>query len=142
MIRRPPRSTRTDTLFPYTTLFRSASYDEAAEAIADYMPNREKRGASEGLKSYLRLDADQRYRWHWDPGFLNHMVARREQDYAQALAAACALALPVHLVRGGSSDLISLEAAKRFVAAVPGAQFRTAEHTSELQSLMRIPYHV
>src|SRR3546814_7030853 len=33
-----------------------ASYDEAAEAIADYMPNREKRGASEGLKSYLRLD--------------------------------------------------------------------------------------
>src|SRR3546814_7779796 len=31
MIRRPPRSTRTDTLFPYTTLFRS---DEAAEALA------------------------------------------------------------------------------------------------------------
>src|SRR3546814_17669389 len=87
------------------------------------MPNREKRGASEGLKSYLRLDADQRYRWHWDPGFLNHMAARREQDYAQAQAAACALALPVHLVRGGSSDLISLEAAKRFVATVPGAQF-------------------
>src|SRR3546814_6299121 len=27
MIRRPPRSTRTDTLFPYTTLFRSAAYD-------------------------------------------------------------------------------------------------------------------
>src|SRR3546814_11064856 len=27
MIRRPPRSTRTDTLFPYTTLFRSQSYD-------------------------------------------------------------------------------------------------------------------
>src|SRR3546814_410589 len=27
MIRRPPRSTRTDTLFPYTTLFRSASFD-------------------------------------------------------------------------------------------------------------------
>src|SRR3546814_14194035 len=51
------------------------------------------------------------------------MAARREQDYAQAQAAACALALPVHLVRGGSSDLISLEAAKRFVATVPGAQF-------------------
>src|SRR3546814_6149023 len=27
MIRRPPRSTRTDTLFPYTTLFRSGPYD-------------------------------------------------------------------------------------------------------------------
>src|SRR3546814_18600363 len=30
MIRRPPRSTRTDTLFPYTTLFRSAEYDPPA----------------------------------------------------------------------------------------------------------------
>src|SRR3546814_12880990 len=32
MIRRPPRSTRTDTLFPYTTLFRSASAGGAAAA--------------------------------------------------------------------------------------------------------------
>src|SRR3546814_13900024 len=31
MIRRPPRSTRTDTLFPYTTLFRSASADDAED---------------------------------------------------------------------------------------------------------------
>src|SRR3546814_20078532 len=31
MIRRPPRSTRTDTLFPYTTLFRSTEIREAAE---------------------------------------------------------------------------------------------------------------
>src|SRR3546814_12611574 len=30
MIRRPPRSTRTDTLFPYTTLFRSAAFRRAA----------------------------------------------------------------------------------------------------------------
>src|SRR3546814_2105659 len=34
MIRRPPRSTRTDTLFPYTTLFRSASAANAAGASA------------------------------------------------------------------------------------------------------------
>src|SRR3546814_7794180 len=34
MIRRPPRSTRTDTLFPYTTLFRSATASEAATAKA------------------------------------------------------------------------------------------------------------
>src|SRR3546814_16173757 len=51
MIRRPPRSTRTDTLFPYTTLFRSALFpdrrralqDEAAEAdIADRLHRQEK----------------------------------------------------------------------------------------------------
>src|SRR3546814_10573133 len=33
MIRRPPRSTRTDTLFPYTTLFRSASESTRAENL-------------------------------------------------------------------------------------------------------------
>src|SRR3546814_14990093 len=32
MIRRPPRSTRTDTLFPYTTLFRSAGFETLVEA--------------------------------------------------------------------------------------------------------------
>src|SRR3546814_13468462 len=34
MIRRPPRSTRTDTLFPYTTLFRSVEHDGAEEPLA------------------------------------------------------------------------------------------------------------
>src|SRR3546814_971354 len=33
MIRRPPRSTRTDTLFPYTTLFRSVRHDEARAGL-------------------------------------------------------------------------------------------------------------
>src|SRR3546814_11489998 len=35
MIRRPPRSTRTDTLFPYTTLFRSQSFPASAECLKD-----------------------------------------------------------------------------------------------------------
>src|SRR3546814_6713977 len=35
MIRRPPRSTRTDTLFPYTTLFRSVFEDHIDEAVAE-----------------------------------------------------------------------------------------------------------
>src|SRR3546814_14820540 len=35
MIRRPPRSTRTDTLFPYTTLFRSARSGEVGLGVAD-----------------------------------------------------------------------------------------------------------
>src|SRR3546814_19563510 len=35
MIRRPPRSTRTDTLFPYTTLFRSPPREEAVAALAE-----------------------------------------------------------------------------------------------------------
>src|SRR3546814_14228564 len=40
MIRRPPGPTRTDTLFPYTTLFRSARYDPATRAVT---PERRRR---------------------------------------------------------------------------------------------------
>src|SRR3546814_16178153 len=38
MIRRPPRSTRTDTLFPYTTLFRSILHREGRETIGEDLP--------------------------------------------------------------------------------------------------------
>src|SRR3546814_14931878 len=43
MIRRPPRSTRTDTLFPYTTLFRSARRRAVALAFAFQIPNSQSR---------------------------------------------------------------------------------------------------
>src|SRR3546814_12647164 len=54
MIRRPPRSTRTDTLFPYTTLFRSR-FDEVALAItteigAPYEQSAKRLQAREGLR--------------------------------------------------------------------------------------------
>src|SRR3546814_15855220 len=38
MIRRPPRSTRTDTLFPYTTLFRSLDFVDDLHHLADTFP--------------------------------------------------------------------------------------------------------
>src|SRR3546814_7368294 len=65
MIRRPPRSTRTDTLFPYTTLFRSAADRRvaarpvaagaaAAGAPSNSMPNRSEEHTSE-LQSLMRI---------------------------------------------------------------------------------------
>src|SRR3546814_7373387 len=52
MIRRPPRSTRTDTLFPYTTLFRSI--DRAAEALAGQLRGRDPSPAIETIERRLR----------------------------------------------------------------------------------------
>src|SRR3546814_18037466 len=43
MIRRPPRSTRTDTLFPYTTLFRSRSRHKRLDAHRDFLIHQLKR---------------------------------------------------------------------------------------------------
>src|SRR3546814_14464739 len=57
MIRRPPRSTRTDTLFPYTTLFRAVKL-----YVTDHRPaillNLHKRFNAAGIKEYEAHDAD------------------------------------------------------------------------------------
>src|SRR3546814_3296430 len=79
MIRRPPRSTRTDTLFPYTTLFRSRREDELADRLVPV--------AGRALEHALRLGVEA----HLQPVIL---------------------------------------------------ATRSEEHTSELQSLMRISYAV
>src|SRR3546814_8619318 len=93
MIRRPPRYTRTDTLFPYTTLFRSGR-GEGAEVVAGLDPGDRLDQLRGGLL------ADQRYRQRPELGLE-----------------------PSPLVR---------EVGVR----------RSEEHTSELQSLMRISYAV
>lgn len=100
-----------------------ASPAEAAEAIAAYTPNRPKRGPSDSLARYLRLGSDGRYRWHWDPAFLGGVTGPRVDDHDALDAAARTLTLPVHLIRGGSSDLVSVEAAEHFRALVPHARF-------------------
>src|SRR3546814_2880611 len=114
MKRPPPRSTRTDTLFPYTTLFRSGR--EAHVAGAQF----------HAAESEAELG---------EQGF----GARRHP-----------LVLGFGLVGGGDRDHLDLvelvladEAAR---IAARGARFRaearSEEHTSELQSLMRISYAV
>src|SRR3546814_16256046 len=55
MIRRPPRSTRTDTLFPYTTLFRSL-YDDVHNVLIE-------RGVIENVQTQLE---DQKHYWNAD----------------------------------------------------------------------------
>src|SRR3546814_2703300 len=89
MIRRPPRSTRTDTLFPYTTLFRSL----------------ESRGDDIAII--------------WEPD--DPQAEPRRISYRELHAEVCRFAN---------------------VLKAAGAKKRSEEHTSELQSLMRISYAV
>lgn len=104
-----------------------ASAEEAARVISEYMPHRPSRKASSGLANYLRRKEDGRYYWHWDPAFIDGMMRRREhssdQGNADLSAAAARLKLPVHLIRGGSSDLVSPEAVKHFQGLVPHAAY-------------------
>src|SRR3546814_3531362 len=90
MIRRPPRSTRTDTLFPYTTLFRSCAFDRAGPLVPE---DRRRQHRTVGVAV--------------DVGAADAGVGDVDDDPP----------------RGGICE-------------------RSEEHTSELQSLMRISYAV
>lgn len=99
-----------------------ATLEDAADAIAAYLPHRERPKSLGGLAKNLRLDPDGRYRWHWDPQFMDgpHAVGRdRVAAHREMSAAASTLKLPVLLVRGKLSDLVTEERVARFREAVP-----------------------
>ena len=107
-----------------------ASPDEAAAVIADYLPHRRKRGSSAGLERYLRRGEDSRYYWHWDPSFIRNVMRSRKRDdshderrLSELSEAVKNIRLPVHLIRGGSSDLVSEDAVAHFRELVPNADF-------------------
>ncbi len=103
-----------------------ASVEEAAEAVAAYLPHRPRPTNLDGLKKNLRQHADGRWRWHWDPRFLDgprSVGTDWDRVEASLLAAARSLAAPTLLVRGGSSELVTPEAAREFLALAPDAEF-------------------
>ena len=103
-----------------------ASIEEAAEAVAEYLPHRPRPSSTEGLRKNLRLHDDGRWRWHWDPRFFDgpHPVSadREGQEHAR-VEAARTLRIPALLVRGGSSELVKEEHAREFLALAPHAKF-------------------
>src|SRR3546814_4893623 len=113
MLRRPPRSTRTDTLFPYTTLFRSSTGHPARPRFC----RKAVRGTRHGRGHECAL---------------GHGAGR-----ATKAARAC------HAVdaRGRAGGLRPKGARVEQHGALAGMA-RSEEHTSELQSLMRISYAV
>ncbi|HFQ14728.1 MAG TPA: alpha/beta hydrolase [Rhodobacteraceae bacterium] len=103
-----------------------ASIEEAADAVAAYIPHRKRPEDLTGLAKNLRLDDDGRFRWHWDPTFLegqNSAVSDRGKVEERLVAAARALQVPVLLVRGRLSDLVSEELAREFLELVPHAAY-------------------
>jgi len=100
------------------------SIGEAAAAVAAYLPHRKPPRSTDGLKKNLRLHPDGRWRWHWDPRFLDGRrsldATRRENDLMQA---ARRLRMPALLVRGASSELVHDAHAREFLELVPHADF-------------------
>jgi pimeloyl-ACP methyl ester carboxylesterase len=100
------------------------SLEAAAESIAAYLPHRPKPKDLSGLGKNLRQGADGRYRWHWDPKFVTGVRRERSPAHAEDLEARCReIDIPVHLIRGRMSELVSLEAAHAFVATLRHGSF-------------------
>ena len=97
-----------------------ASLDEAADAVAAYLPHRPRPKDTSGLKKNLRLRDDGRYHWHWDPRMLG---GRGPRDADRLRRAARALTVPTLLVRGRLSDVVSPEGARDFLSLAPHAEF-------------------
>lgn len=113
-----------------------ATVEEAADAIALYLPNRKRPKDLSGLSKNLRLHDDGRYRWHWDPKFIS---AKHGNDNGHAietqqimLKAAANLKLPVLLVRGQNSELVSEDHVKEFIELVPHAHFTDIKNAGHM----------
>src|SRR3546814_2141048 len=106
MIRRPPRSTRTDTLFPYTTLFRSRDAGLAGQPV----------------------------------------IAKRLDQIVELSFGPAALDMPVDDGRDAGRIIAAIlqppQSLDQTLRDLAGPHYRSEEHTSELQSLMRISYAV
>ena len=95
------------------------SLEAAAETIAAYLPHRPRPKDLSGLGKNLRQGPDGRYRWHWDPKFVTGVRRERPPSHGEDLEAACReIDIPVHLIRGRMSELVSLEGAQAFVAGL------------------------
>jgi pimeloyl-ACP methyl ester carboxylesterase len=101
------------------------SIAEAADAVAEYLPHRPRPRSHDGLKKNLRLHPDGRWRWHWDPRFLEGPRAADHRDELEEamVEGARAIKIPTLLVRGGSSELVHEAHAREFLELVPHASY-------------------
>jgi len=100
-----------------------ASLEEVADAVAGYLPHRERPRDLGGLAKNLRRGDDGRLRWHWDPRFVAAGVPRAADSAQRMDAAARSLRIPTLLVRGRLSDLLSEEGARHFLELAPHARY-------------------
>ena len=110
--------------------------EQAADAVSAYMPHRPRPASNDGLLRNLR-HRDGRWYWHWDPDMIAGRGVDADADtdtMARLLEpAARALTIPVMLVRGRMSDVVSAEAVEEFLEQVPHAdvvEIGNAAHTA------------
>jgi pimeloyl-ACP methyl ester carboxylesterase len=102
-----------------------ASLEEAAAAVATYLPNRPRPSSNDGLMKNLRHGDDGRLYWHWDPRLLGEgdVNAELSQEKADRMEqAARRIRVPTLLIRGVDSDVVSEAGAQHLLETIPGSR--------------------
>ena len=94
-----------------------ATLDEAADVMARLLPSR--RGSASSLTRHLVRRDDGRYHWRWDPRLLAGLEPPTAALHERLSRAAARLSLPLLLVRGERSDVVTQEAADELSALAP-----------------------
>lgn len=100
-----------------------ATMEEAADAIAAYLPHRPRPKDMSGLAKNLRRRPDGRYRWHWDPRYIGVAMQWRNANPDRVVKASRNIRVPILLVRGRSSEVVREENVRAFLEAVPHAEY-------------------
>ncbi len=107
-----------------------ASLDDAADQVAAYLAHRSRRKDRDELAQLLRRGEDGRWRWHWDPALLDTVAHEGERHQQRLLDAARNIDVPVLLVSGGRSDIVSEATVREFLEAVPHATHVEIPHAT------------
>ena len=99
------------------------SLEEASDAIATYLPHREKLKDISGLKKNLRLKEDGKYYWHWDPKFIQSRTSNRTEHRSKHRTYAHNVCIPTLLIRGALSNVVTKEEVKDFMDTIKHAEF-------------------
>ncbi|MBA3741738.1 alpha/beta fold hydrolase [Sporichthya sp.] len=110
-----------------------ASLEEAADAVAAYLPHRPRPAATEGLKRNLRQQPNGRWNWHWDPRMVREVLNDVELVKGGLDDAASAVRVPTLLIRGLLSDIVDdegVEHLRGLVSHLEVVDIADAAHTA------------
>jgi pimeloyl-ACP methyl ester carboxylesterase len=105
--------------------------EQAADAVASYLPQRPRPPDTAGLARNLRPAPNGRLRWHWDPALVG-FDPREVVDTDRLLAAATRVTVPALLVRGALSDVVTVDTAAELRAAIPQAELVTVSNAGHM----------
>lgn len=110
-----------------------ASLDEAADAVAAYLPHRPRPALAEGLKRNLRQQPNGRWTWHWDPRLVREVLSDVELVRDGLDDAAAGITVPTLLIRGLLSDIVDDQGVQHLRGLIPHVEvvdIADAAHTA------------